>query len=140
VANKWIKEQEFLVRNCKVDHYGSVLLGNDCIIVCPGGQNHVIQKYTLDGRTVCEYGTYGRSEPGQLWGPTLCSMDHHGNILIADVNNKRLQVLDKKQKWTVMYIDGLACPFDVKLTNQGLWALSQHSVARYKLMRYNFVK
>ena len=135
---KWEKHNEFCLKECKVDHYASILFSDDSVIICPGG-SHVLQVYQLNGSRVEQFGSYGRGEPGQLWGPSLCSLDYKGNILVADVNNKRLQILDEKKKWVVIYVEGLTYPFDVVVTVDGLWALVQHNGTKYKLVHYVYV-
>jgi hypothetical protein len=61
-----------------------------------------VSKYSLQGNMICEYGRRGEVAPGELWCAYLCSHDTTGNILVVDMDNKRLQLLDNSGQWRVV--------------------------------------
>ena len=53
-------------------------------------RNHRIQKFTLDGKYLGQFGSFG-SGPGELNMPWGLGLDKDGNIYVADWRNDRIQ-------------------------------------------------
>lgn len=60
------------------------------------GVTNKILKYSLDGKLLYSWGTYGQF-PGGLWGGHQISVDPEGNLYVAEVFNGRAQKLRPKQ-------------------------------------------
>src|SRR5438132_681445 len=54
------------------------------------GQNHRVQKFTADGRSLGCWGGPGR-EPGQLHNPWALAVDSKGRVHVLDTENHRVQ-------------------------------------------------
>ena len=53
-------------------------------------RNHRIQKFSLDGKYLGQFGSFG-SGPGQLNIPWGLGLDTDGNVYVADWRNDRIQ-------------------------------------------------
>ena len=60
------------------------------------GVTNKILKYSLDGKLLSAWGTYGQF-PGGLWGGHQISVDADGNLYVAEVFNGRAQKLRPKR-------------------------------------------
>lgn len=56
------------------------------------GQNNRIQKFSADGASLGQWGTFG-SGPGQFNSPVGIAIDQQGDIYVADIGNHRVQKL-----------------------------------------------
>jgi hypothetical protein len=89
---------------CLVDYWHHDQPGQfrmpDFMALAPDGQslyvtdraNGRIQKVDLEGRLLTTFGSYGKA-PGQFRDPKDIVIDLDGNLVIADSDNHRLQVL-----------------------------------------------
>jgi hypothetical protein len=57
------------------------------------GNTNRIAKFDKDGRFIAQWGSTG-SGPGQFTGVKAIAIDAQGNVYVADVGNKRIQVFD----------------------------------------------
>jgi DNA-binding beta-propeller fold protein YncE len=72
-----------------------ILLTPDGFVYVADLWNHRIQKFTLDGQFVLEWGEFGAGDvPDKFWGPRGLARDSAGHILITDTGNKRIVVYD----------------------------------------------
>ncbi len=57
------------------------------------GNNNRVAKFDKDGRFIAHWGSTGNG-PGQFAGVKAIALDAQGNVYVADVGNKRIQVFD----------------------------------------------
>ena len=57
------------------------------------GANNRVAKFDKDGRFLKQWGSTGE-EPGQFRGVKSLAIDAQGNVYVADIGNKRIQVFD----------------------------------------------
>jgi DNA-binding beta-propeller fold protein YncE len=70
--------------------YDMAFDGAGHLLVCEWG-NHRISKFTLDGKFVDSWGSYGQREPGQLSQPWGFVREENGMLHILDSINNRVQ-------------------------------------------------
>jgi DNA-binding beta-propeller fold protein YncE/4-amino-4-deoxy-L-arabinose transferase-like glycosyltransferase len=92
-------------RGLDVDKDGYVYIANT------GGS--VVLKVSPDGQVVARYGSFG-SGFGQLNQPTDVAIDKEGNLYVVDVENHRIQVLDREgrylRQWSISGANTLDSP------------------------------
>ena len=66
---------------------------DDDIVYLVDQHNHRVQKFTVDGRYVAQWGTHGEGQ-GQLNMPWGIALDREGNVYVADWRNDRIQKFD----------------------------------------------
>jgi len=70
-------------------------LGLDDSLYAADLWNHRIQKFTLEGEFLLEWGEFGSgNDPYQFWGPRGIAVDAAGRVLVTDTGNKRVVVYD----------------------------------------------
>ena len=74
----------------------SIVVSKDQFLWICDGQSNKFLKYTLDGKLVYSFGTFG-GEPGQFWGPHQFSVDSDGNLYAVEVWGGRVQKLRPKR-------------------------------------------
>ena len=89
---------------------------NGVLYVAEQGNNR-IQKFTLSGEYIGEFGSNGSGE-GQLSGPQGISYDGKGNILVADSNSCKVKVFTTEGSF-VKAIECSGTPSDVAVDNDG---------------------
>jgi hypothetical protein len=62
------------------------------------GTNNRVAKFDKDGRFITHWGSTG-SGPGQFNGVKSIAIDAQGNVYVADVGNKRIQIFDADGKF-----------------------------------------
>jgi len=65
-------------------------------------RNHRVQKFTLDGKYIGTFGSFG-SEPGQLNMPWGITLDKDGLVLVADWRNDRIQAFTPDGEWQASF-------------------------------------
>lgn len=101
--------------------------------------NDFICKYDRNGNKLAQYGKHGSGGPGELYGPVICASDPEGSLLIADVFNKRLQMLDFNGQWSVMmnlYTDIKAVLDAVFDGQQHMYVLYCDAQSQRKIFKY----
>jgi NHL repeat len=63
------------------------------IFVADGYRNSRVAKYDKNGKWIKGWGSKG-SEPGQLDIPRSIALDSQGNVYVAELGNKRIQIFD----------------------------------------------
>lgn len=72
--------------------------------------NGHLYHYTLSGILKGKYGEFGAVDPGKLDYPLLCGADNHGNVIIADHNNNRVQMFNTGEaQWSIIDLPGGVC-------------------------------
>ena len=75
------------------------------------------------------HGQYGKGElAGVLYDPRLCKVDHHGNVLVADYWNHRMQVCSNSGDWAVVDMAGeLGLALDAVVDNSlsAIWIIAR---------------
>ena len=113
----------------------------ESFLVC-SWQKHTLYEYTDSADVIRQqYGTAGQTPAdttagGQLYCPGICGTDKHGNVLIADCGNHRLQLLRRQRQtpevrsdWQTIQLDGLQCPWDVWFQNEStFWVLNNEKM------------
>ena len=65
----------------------------------------------MTGQQLHTYGRKGTKGAGELQYPKLCQEDSEGALLVADVDNHRLQLFDKRRKWSIVDVKPkIRCP------------------------------
>lgn len=89
------------------------------IYVADGG-NYRIVKYAPDGTVLATFGKKGADE-GQFNFPHSLVVDNKDRLLVADRENKRIQLFDLKGKYLEQW-DGVGYPYMLALSGDGaLW-------------------
>ena len=66
--------------------------------------NHRVQKFTLAGTFVTQWGYFGQGESGEaFWGPRDIVIDPNGNVLVTDTGNKRIAVFDSQGNFLTQF-------------------------------------
>ena len=88
--------------------------------------SHCINLYELDGKLIKSVGSKGNGK-AQFNNPRgLDVSDRTNNIYVCDCNNHRIQILTEKLKYhSMLGIDLLRCPLDVKVTRDRVLVLAQ---------------
>ena len=91
-----------------------VIIG-EVLYVADSG-NHRVQKFTLTGEYLGQFGTNGSNE-GQFNSPYGVCTDGKGRVLVADHNNHRVQVFTANGS----FVSSISCnhPYDVVVDNTG---------------------
>jgi len=77
-----------------------IAIGADGHLFVADTWNHRIQKFTLDGKFVAEWGEFGAgAEPYKFWGPRGVAIDSKGRVFVTDTGNKRVVVYDADGKY-----------------------------------------
>ena len=96
---------------------GNVLIGDS--------GNHRVQKFTLDGKYISQFGSFGDGE-GQFNLPWGIGVDKEGMIYVADWRNDRIQQFNSNGEWQASFGqsgDGVGQfnrPSDVTVDEEGL--------------------
>lgn len=93
----------------------------DHIILCAHSENCVYE-YTAAGQKLAQYGRMGSRTAGELYWPRGMCVDAHDNIIIADTQNNRIQLLSPQGSWTILEAtqQQMHSPTDVAVTSEGL--------------------
>ena len=62
------------------------------------GNTNRVAKYDKDGKFITQWGSTGTA-PGQFTGVKSLAVDAQGNVYVADIGNKRIQVFDGDGKF-----------------------------------------
>jgi streptogramin lyase len=90
-----------LVRQTSHDNYSlwqAVETTNDTLLVSREGTIHGIAELTWDSRVLRCYGNQPGSGPDQMKTPRLLAFTSNGIVLVADMENNRIQILDSSLK------------------------------------------
>jgi len=110
------------------------------IYLCAFAEN-CIYEFTSTGQRLAQYGRWGSTDAGDLYWPRGMCIDAHDNVIIADTNNSRLQLLTPDGSWTVLETpEGhhADAPTDVAVTSTGHLCVLQKcgKVSIYKYLPY----
>ena len=110
------------------------------IYLCAFAEN-CIYEFTPMGQRLAQYGRWGSTDAGDLYWPRGMCIDAHDNIIVADTNNSRLQLLTPNGSWTVLETpEGhqVNAPTDVAVTTKGYLCVLQKcgKVSVYKYLPY----
>ncbi|KAI0227187.1 E3 ubiquitin-protein ligase TRIM71 [Lamellibrachia satsuma] len=109
------------------------------VYVCSYGQ-HCLYEYTPTGQLLARYGRQGTNDPGDLDSPRGLCIDQHDNVIIADTNNSRVQMLTPYGAWSLLRLpegSTLRSPTDVAVDSQGrLYVLEKCGAV--KVFDYHF--
>jgi DNA-binding beta-propeller fold protein YncE len=78
------------------------------------GTNNRVAKFDKDGRFLKHWGSTG-SEPGQFQGVKAIAIDAQGDVYVADVGNKRIQVFDAEGTFKRQFA-GVGTPLTMCMT------------------------
>ena len=84
---------------------GVLVAPNGDIFVTDGYRNSRIVKFSKDGKFLKIIGGAKSSEPGQFDLPHAVVLDSKGRLVVADRNNKRVQILDQDGKFIEQWPD-----------------------------------
>lgn len=84
--------------NCSFRDPRHVIFSPNGLIFVSDSGNHSLKAFDKNGILVTNIGTYGR-DTGFLRSPYGISIDHSGNILIADHYNDRISCFDQRGQW-----------------------------------------
>ena len=90
------------------------------VYVCAYGQ-HSLYEYTPTGQLLARYGRQGSNDPGDLDSPRGICIDQHDNIIVADTNNSRVQLLTPYGAWSLLGLPEdttLRSPTDVAIDSR----------------------
>ena len=118
--DKIVAETNIPLRNYISYQMNTLQVTNKYIYVAIGERNR-IDKYNHDGVYVCSVG----SEVGKFKNPRLCGSDRDGNILIADRDNNRFQVMTPTGEFHVWHIPGLQKPIYAAFIGDKLWVADE---------------
>ena len=99
-GNRWVK-----VRSFGVDWGGWITLSvkNNQIKCCSTRENKIVV-YAPNGELLQAYGTRGSGDASLLNFPYVSAGDASVNLLIADRNNDRLQVMSEQGEFSVLQL------------------------------------
>jgi DNA-binding beta-propeller fold protein YncE len=83
---------------------------NGDILVADGYRNSRVVQFSKDGKFIRKIGGVKGSEPGQFNSPHSVVVDSRGRIIVADVENSRLQVFDASGKFVEQWTGFAAKP------------------------------
>ena len=86
----------------ELDRPGGIAISKDDIIFISDSRNHRIQKFTLDGEYLGQFGSFG-SGHGQLNMPWGIDVDKEGNVFVADWRNDRIQMFTGDGEWLASF-------------------------------------
>eukprot|EP00058_Branchiostoma_floridae_P018469 XP_002603958.1 hypothetical protein BRAFLDRAFT_71754 [Branchiostoma floridae] len=95
-----------------VDREGNILV-SDC-----HRNNSCVHVYNKDGQFLFKFGGEGSGE-GQLNGPSGICTDRAGNIIVADMGNRRVAMFDKTGKFLKHITTDMMKPWAVAMVTQG---------------------
>ena len=81
-----------------VKNPGKVVITQRAEVVVMEGGKHCISVFSLSGKKLHSFGSYGKSE-GKLDWPSGIALDGDGNILVTDENNHRIQKFTAKGRF-----------------------------------------
>ena len=91
------------------------------VYVCAYAQ-HSLYEYTPTGQLLARYGRQGTNDPGDLDSPRGLCIDQHDNVIVADTNNSRVQMLTPYGAWSLLRLpegSTLRSPTDVAVDSRG---------------------
>ena len=80
----------------------SGLARRDDILFIVDSKNHRVQKFSLDGKYIGQFGSYGSGQ-GQLDSPWGIGLDKDGNVFVADWRNDRIQSFTADGEWLASF-------------------------------------
>jgi streptogramin lyase len=83
---------------------------NGDILVADGYRNSRVVQFSKDGKFIRKIGGVKGSEPGQFNIPHSVVVDSRGRIIVADVENSRLQIFDASGKFVEQWTGFAAKP------------------------------
>ena len=86
----------------EADRPRGIVISKDGTMFVTDSRNHRVQKFTLDGKFLGKFGTFG-SGPGQLNMPWGIALDKEGNVFVADWRNDRIQQFTADGKWLASF-------------------------------------
>ena len=114
-----------------------VMVHNQCVYVSACNHNTSVSVYTVKGQMISQYGSFGHGKSGQMDYPILCAVGCDESLLIADCDNKRLQLMNKKGKFSVVKGVDVKWNWDVVIVGSNLFLLcgyfSDSKIHRYEL-------
>ena len=110
------------------------------IYLCAFAENSIYE-FTAAGQKLAQYGRWGSTDAGDLYWPRGMCIDAHDNIIIADTNNSRLQMLTPQGSWTLLETpqnQPVTSPTDITVTSRGLLCVLQKcgKVVIYQYLPY----
>ena len=102
---------------------------------------HCLYAFDEKRQFVFKYGSEGGGE-NQLQHPAGVCVDHHGNILVADLENSRIHQLDmngKFQDFLLTWEDGISEPLAMTFNNQGHLVVTEASTGVVKVFNYKLL-
>ena len=117
---------------------GMVITPDGAILLVDSG-NHRIQKFTLDGQYVSQFGSLGDG-PGQFNLPWGIALDREGLIYVADWRNDRIQQFNAEGQWQATFgqsgsgVGQFNRPSDVAVDNDGLIYVADRQNDRVQIL------
>ena len=114
-----------------------VAIYGDRILITQG--NNCILNYQLNGKFISRIGRLGRGELEFNYPYSLTIDESNGDIYICDLNNKRIQILNKDFSFKSQFgKDTLKVPRDVKLSKEYIYVLDESNPCLH-LFNYNHI-
>ena len=129
-VKKWSPDGKLLMTLGKYDVAGAgpdtfnrptdvVVAANGDFFISDGYGNSRVAKFTKDGKFIKDWGSKGK-EPGQFDLPHSVIIDDRGRILVADRQNRRVQIFDQEGKFLDQWTH-LGAPYALSITNDVLY-------------------
>ncbi|KAK2182687.1 hypothetical protein NP493_338g02001 [Ridgeia piscesae] len=102
---------------------------------------HSLFVFDAKRQFVFKYGSEGGGE-NQLQHPAGVCVDHHGNILVADLENSRIHLLDANgefRDFLLTWEDGISEPMAMTFDNQGHLVVTEASTGVVKVYNYELL-
>ena len=102
-------------------------------LTCSTTTHHEILVYSLSGEFLQAYGRPGSGDADRLDSPIICDVDTAGNVLIADCDNDRLQLMSEQGEFCVLDLQPhVSHPESAVIFNGYLYATAYNECAVYK--------
>ena len=89
-------------------HYGKASIWDKIAVTSQGNvylssyAENCVYEFTAEGERLATYGRWGSTLAGDLYWPRGLCVDGHDNVILADTNNDRVQLLSPRGTWTLL--------------------------------------
>ena len=105
-------------------------------LMCSNTAHHEIQVYSLSGELLQAFSRPGSGDADRFNSPIICDVDTASNVLIADCDNGRLQVMSEQGEFCVLDLQPrVSHPESAIIFSSHLYVTSYMGRAVYKYMQ-----